>query len=298
VGNSREIAFLPARRPQDLFSAFVQDEISLLEDRLRVTLGTKLEHHDSVGLEVQPNVRFSLALDDRQVLWGAVSRAVRTPTRLDEDVVFYSPVNGAEIVRGSRDFDSEELLAWELGYRIQLQPALNLDFATFFNEYDGLRSQERQPGGGLPIVLGNLSNAETWGIEARANWQPVAWWRVHAAFALLEEEFTLDPGSTDPVGGRAEANDPRHRLMLRSYLDLPGGVELDAWLRYVDDLSFSRVPGYTELNLHLGWRPRPTLELALIGQNLLHDEHVEFGAASPNQEAVQRSLYGKVTWSF
>jgi iron complex outermembrane receptor protein len=298
VGNSREVAFLPSRRAQDLFSAFVQDEISLRDDQLRVTVGTKLEHHESVGLEVQPNLRFSLALSDRRVLWGAVSRAVRSPTRLDEDVVFYSPVNGAEIVRGSRDFVSEELLAWELGYRIQLRPELNLDFATFFNDYDNLRSQEFQPNGGFPIVLGNRSNAETWGLEARANWQPVARWRVYASYALLEEEFTLDPGSRDPVGGRAEADDPRNRLMLRSYLDLPGGFELDTWLRYIDELSFSRVPSYTELNVHLGWRASRSLELALIGQNLLHEEHVEFGAASPAQEAVQRSLYGKVTWSF
>jgi iron complex outermembrane recepter protein len=298
VGNSREVAFIPSRRAQDLFSAFVQDEISFRDDRLRVAVGTKLEHHDSVGLEVLPNLRFSLALSERRVLWGAVARAVRTPTRLDEDVIFYSPVNGAEIVRGSRDFESEDLLAWELGYRVQLRPELNLDLAAFFNDYEDLRSQEFQPDGGLPIVLGNRSNAETWGFEARANWQPVAWWRLHAAYALLEEEFTLDPGSRDPTGGRAEANDPRHRLMLRSYLDLPGSVELDAWLRYVDELSFSRTPAYTELNLHLGWRPRRSLELALFGENLLHEDHVEFGAASPFQEAVQRSFYGKVTWSF
>jgi iron complex outermembrane receptor protein len=298
VGSSPEIAFLPARRAQDLFSAFAQDEISLLGDRLRVTLGTKLEHNDSTGLEVQPNARFSLALSDRRTVWGAASRAVRTPTRLDEDIVFYIPATGQELIRGSRDFESEELIAYELGYRTRLRADMSFDLATFYNVYDDVRSQERQPGGGLPIVLRNRANAETWGIETRLNGQPVAWWRWHFASALLEERFSLDAGSTDPTGGRAEGNDPRHRLLLRSYLDLPGGVELDTILRYVDQLSSSPVPSYLEMDLHLGWRPLSSLELALVGRNLLHDGHPELGGNPALWEEVERSIYGKATWSF
>lgn len=298
VGRSAEVAFLPARRAQDLFSVFAQDEVSLLEDRLRVTLGTKLEHNDSTGLEVQPNARFSLALSDRRTVWGAASRAVRTPTRLDEDIVFFIPATGQDFVRGSKDFKSEELTAYELGYRTRLSADMSFDLATFYNVYDNVRSQELQPGGGLPIVLRNKANAETWGIETRLNGQPVAWWRWHFAWALLEERFSLDPGSTDPVGGRSEGNDPRHRLMLRSYLDLPGGAELDTILRYVDQLSSSPVPSYLEMDLHLGWRPLSSLELALVGRNLLHDGHPELGGNPALWEEVERSIYGKATWSF
>jgi iron complex outermembrane receptor protein len=298
VGSSPEIAFLPARRAQDLFSAFAQDEVSLLEDRLRVTLGTKLEHNDSTGFEVQPNLRFSLALSDRQTLWGAASRAVRTPTRFDEDLIIFIPGTEQAVVRGTRDFESEKLTAYELGYRTRLAAGVSLDLAAFYNVYDDLRSQERQPGGGLPIVLRNRSNAETWGGEARFNGQPVAWWRWHFAWALLEERFSLDAGSTDPSGGRAEGNDPRHRLMLRSYLNLPGGAELDTVLRYVDQLSSSPVPSYLEMDLHLGWRPLSSLELALVGRNLLHDSHPELGGNPALWEEVERSIYGKATWSF
>jgi iron complex outermembrane recepter protein len=298
VGASPEIAFLPERDAEDLFSGFVQDEISLYDDRLRVTLGTKLEHNESTGLEVQPTARFSLALSDRRALWGAVSRAVRTPTRLDEDVVFYVPGTGAELIRGSKDFDAEELLAWELGFRSQLLPGLSLDVATFYNVYDNVRSQEPQPDGGLPIVLRNSTNVETWGIETRLHGQPVAWWSWHVAYALLETDFSLDPGSRDPTGGQAEGNDPRHRLQARSYLDLPGGFGLNAWLRYVDRLSFVETPSYLEMDLQLGWRASRALELALVGRNLLHDSHPELGRDSPNREEVERSLYGKVTWSF
>jgi len=297
VGASALVAFLPERRPQDLFSGFAQDEISLLEDRLRVTLGTKLEHNDSSGLEVQPNVRFSLAVDDRQTLWGAVSRAVRTPTRLDEDVVLFLPGTDVPLLQGDPDFDSEKLIAYELGWRSRLQTDLSLDVSTFYNVYDDLRSQERT-NGGFPIVLRNLANAETWGIETRLSGQPVARWSWLLAYALLEEDFSVDSGSTDPTQGHAEGQDPRHRLVARSYLDLPGGIGLDAWLRYVDRLAFTRTPGYLEMDLHLGWRPSRSLELALVGRNLLHDHHPELGAASPQREEVERSLYGRVTWSF
>jgi iron complex outermembrane receptor protein len=291
------IAFFPERRPQELFSGFAQDEISLRDDRLRVTLGTKLEHNESTGLEVQPNVRFSLAVNDDQTLWGAVSRAVRTPTRLDEDVVFFVPGTDAPLIQGSPDFDSEKLIAYELGWRSQLQADLSVDVATFYNVYDDLRSQELT-NGGRPIVLRNLANAETWGLETRLSGQPVARWSWLLSYALLEEDFSLDPGSTDPTRGHAEAQDPRHRFLARSYLDLPGGIGLNAWLRYVDRLAFSKTPGYLEMDLHLGWRPSRTLELALVGRNLLHDHHPELGAASPQREEVERSLYGKVTWAF
>lgn len=297
VGRSPEIAFIPERRGQDLFSGFVQDEISLLEDRLRVTLGTKLEHNDSTGLEVQPNARFSLALSDRRTLWGAVSRAVRTPTRLDEDIVVFLPGTDTPLFLGDPDFESEKLTAYELGYRSQLLPGLSLDVASFYNVYDDLRSQERT-NGGFPIVLRNMANAKTWGIETRLTGQPVARWSWLIAYALLEEDFSVDPGSTDPTQGQAEAHDPRHRLLVRSSLDLSHGIGLDAWLRYVDRLSFNSTPGYLEMDLHLGWRPSRSLELALVGRNLLHDSHPELGAAGPRREEVERSLYGKVTWAF
>ena len=60
VDDIRDSPDFKMRDPQvglQLGSAFVQDEITLVPDRWRVTLGTKLEHHDFTGFEVQPNVR-------------------------------------------------------------------------------------------------------------------------------------------------------------------------------------------------------------------------------------------------
>ncbi|HYO16684.1 MAG TPA: TonB-dependent receptor [Thermoanaerobaculia bacterium] len=294
IVNAPLITWVPDSDTQELFSAFAQDEISLMGDRLRLTLGSKLEANESTGLEVQPSVRAAWTPDSRQTLWGAISRAVRTPTRIDEDVRFLLP-NGSVLIQGSRDFESEDLLAYELGYRYQPASGLSLDLATFYNVYDDLRTQEPPASGApFPITLGNNLNAETWGIELRSNFRVTPWWRGHAAYAWFRKDFSFDPGSRDPTGGTAEGNDPEHRFLLRSSIDLPRNLELDAWLRYVDSLPQPFIPAYTELDLRFGWRVNDRLDLSLVGQNLLHERHPEFFTTIPKE--VQRGVYGKATW--
>ena len=297
VGNSPALAFLPARRDFDLFSLFAQDEVSLLDERLTLTAGSKLEHNESTGFEVQPSVRAAWKASERRTLWAAASRAVRTPTRIDEDFVVSAP-NGQPLLRGSRDFESEELIAWELGYRIQPHPEVLLDVAAFYDVYDDLRSQEPPASGPGPTVLANKLEMDAWGIELRSNLQPVSGWRLQVAWSWLDKELRLDPDSRDPTRGAAEGNDPEHRVSLRSSVDLPAGLELDGWLRYVSELPSPAVDAYTELDLRLGWRASDALELALVGQNLLHGSHAEFGPATPLREEVERGFYGKVTWRF
>ena len=297
VENSRIFAFVPAREDFELFSLFAQDEVSLLDDRLALTVGTKLEHNDSTGLEVQPSVRAAWKASDRRTLWAAVSRAVRTPTRIDEDFMTFAP-NGQLIIRASPGFESEELLAWELGYRIQPHPEVLVDVAAFYNVYDNLRSQEPPADRPFPITLANKLEAETWGLELRSNFQPVQGWRLQAAYAWLDKDLRLDPDSRDPTRGVAEGNDPEHRFTLRSSHDLPGGLELDGSLRHVGELPSPAVGSYTELDLRLGWRASDALDFSLVGQNLLRESHAEFGPATPLREEVERGFYGKVTWRF
>ncbi len=294
VTNSQAVEFLPDHRRLNLFSAFVQDEIALVPDRLRLTVGTKLEHNTYTSLEVQPSLRAAWTPDDRHTVWAAISRAVRTPTRFDEEVVFLGP-GGQPVLSGNPDITSEELLAYELGYRMLPTSDLLVDVAAFYDVYDRLRTFEPAAGGGFQFD-GKLS-AEAWGVELRSSWQPASWWRLHAGYAWFGKHLSLAPDSADPTGGRLVGDDPRNRYSLRSVMDLPGGFEVDEWLRYVDALPSTGVKAYTELDLHLGWRWNERLELALVGQNLLHARHVEF-APSPVVEAVQRSVFGKVTWRF
>ncbi|HEX2641687.1 MAG TPA: TonB-dependent receptor, partial [Thermoanaerobaculia bacterium] len=297
VVNSLGVGFFPTSRSVDLANVFAQDELSFLKDRLRLTLGSKVEHHESTGFEVQPSVRLAWAPDDDQTVWGAISRAVRSPTRLDEDIAFFAGDGQTVTVRGDRAFDSEKLTAYELGWRSRLRPDFFVDIATYYHDYDDLRSQERSAGGGLPIVLANKLEGQTYGAEIRTNYDLNPSWRLQGAYAYLGKRLRLDPDSTDPTGGQGEGNDPRHRFLLRSTFDLPHRTELDVWLRHVAELPAPRVPSYTEADLRLGWRATETLELSLVGRNLLHDQHPEAGPAAAREE-VERSVYGKVLWRF
>jgi len=285
----------PASRGRQLFSAFAQDEISLLPQRLRLTVGSKLERHAGSDLAVQPSVRLAWTPNDRRILWGAVSRAVRAPARIDEDSRFR--LNGIVLIRGSRDFESEKVLAYELGYRLQPRPVATLEVATFYNVYRDLRSQEPPANGApFPLTLANGLNADTYGAELRLDTQVASWWRLFASYTYLHKELRFDRESRDRTGGLAEGDDPRAQYALRSYMDLGDRMEVDAWLRHVDRLPAPFIPAYTELSLHLGWHPSGRLELALVGQNLLHDRHAEFPTAVPKE--VERSVYGKATWRF
>ena len=295
VTNSQTVEFLPSHRTLNLFSSFVQDEVALVPDRLRLTLGSKFEYNDYSGLEVQPSLRAAWTPDDRHTLWAAVSRAVRTPTRLDEDVAFLAP-NGTPFLIGNRDFRSEELLAWELGLRLQPTPDLLVDAAAFYDAYDHLRTFEPVAATGQ-FVFGNRLAADAWGLELRSSWQPAPWWRLHAGYVWFGKHLRLAPESGDPTAGKLSGDDPHDRWSLRSVMDLAHGFELDGWLRHTGELPSPQVPAYTELDLRLGWRWSERLELALVGQDLLHAHHVEF-APSPFVEAVQRSVHGKVTWHF
>ncbi|HEY7215787.1 MAG TPA: TonB-dependent receptor [Thermoanaerobaculia bacterium] len=289
------IAWVPGERTQTLFSAFAQDEIALVPDRVQLTVGSKLEVPEYTGLEVQPSVRLAWTPNEHRTLWGAVSRAVRAPTRLDEDSRFlFGPV---VLVQGSRDFESEEVIAYEAGYRILPRSDVSLEISTFYNVYDHLRSQEPPATGApFPITLANGLNATTYGAEMQLNVQAAPWWRLYGAYTWFHSRFTRDPDSRDPTGGASEGDDPGNRFAIRSYVDLPRGVELDAWLRYVDSLPNPFIPSYTELDLRLGWRPSDRLELSLVGQNLLHERHAEFFTARP--EEVQRGVFGRAVWRF
>jgi iron complex outermembrane receptor protein len=297
VGNSPGVAFLPDQVTENLFSAFAQDEVTL-EHHLRLTVGTKLEHNHWTGFEVQPSVRLSWVPDDRRTLWGSISRAVRTPTRYDEDIVFYT-ATGQPYLEGSDAFVSEELLAYELGYRMQVRTGLAVDLATYYNVYDHLRSYEpAAPPAAFPYHFANQLSADTWGAELRVSAQAAPWWRLHAEYAYFGKSLSLDPQSFDPTRGKMEGDDPLDRFVLRSLMDLPGRFELDGTLHYVARLPSPVVPAYTELDLRLGWNATDRLELSLTGENLLHARHPEFGPPSPLRQEVQRSVYGKVTWRF
>lgn len=247
-----------------------------------------------MDLEVQPSLRLAWSPRAGDLLWGAVSRAVRAPTRIDLHV--RTPGEPPFLVVGNPGFQPEEVIAYELGYKNVGRSELPFSVAAFYNEYDDLRSQEPSAGG-LPFVLGNRLEGETYGAELSGRLDPFDGFRLRGGLTWLETDLRLEPGSGDPTGGASEANDPSFHGFVRADLDLPRNVILGAWLRYVDDLPAPAVPGYFELDLRLAWRPREELELSLVGQNLLHDRHPEFGSPVSREE-VERGVYGEVVWRF
>ena len=294
TGGSATLRFDPAGRRYHVVGVFAQDEIAVLPGRLFATAGVKYEHNAFSGGELQPNLRARLMMPRNQVLWGAVSRAVRRPTRLDDDAGV-AGAGGVVIVRGTHEFQAEALRAFELGYRVQPSPVLSFDATLFHHAFDDLRSQDPGPGGTLPITIGNTLEGDATGVEVGLNVQPIAAWRTHVGYTRLDTDVRRQPGSRDLTGGLSEANDPDHVFNLRSSIDLPRRVEIDAMLRAVGELPNPRVPGYAELTLRVGWRATPAVDVWVVGQDLLHDAHPEAGPPSPTRVEFERAVRAGVT---
>jgi len=262
-----------------------------------VTLGTKIEHNDYTGFEIQPSGRVSWRLASSGLLWAAVSRALRTPSRIDRDL--FAPAKPPYFLTGGPDFHSEEELAYELGYRYQ-QGSVALSVATFYSRYHGLRSIEQvNPPNPVPLVIGNGQDGESYGGEVTAEYWLTSRWRVHAGYTELRVHVWPNPGSTDRSRGATESQVPDRQFLLQSWVDLPGHLGLAAGFRAIDDINNQLVPAYAELNATLTWQPTSHLDLSLVGQNLLHGQHREFGAAtSPTRRDIQRGVYGAVAWRF
>ena len=291
------IAFDPPTRTYPLVNAYFQDEVAIAPDRVYVTAGMKLERNVFSGVEVQPSMRARVLLPRQQLVWGAVSRAVRRPTRLEDDLVIRTAA-GVLVTHGNDDFQPESLVATEVGYRVQPANIFSADATVFFHNYDRLRSQEAPPDSPSPIMLGNTLNGSSRGVELALGFQPIDRWNVHASYTRLEVKISRDPDSRDVGGGASEANDPDHMLALRTSVDLPANLEFDARIRSIGALPNPRVPAYSELSLRLGWRPMPRLDLSLIGDDLLHDRHPEFNPTARGFEEFERSIRVRVTIRF
>ncbi|HHT9125876.1 MAG TPA: TonB-dependent receptor plug domain-containing protein [Candidatus Brocadiia bacterium] len=308
---SFDISLDPEERQTQLFSTFLQDQITVMEN-LWLTLGSKFEHNDFTGFEIQPSGRFLWQPLPRHALWGAISRAVRTSSRADNNIrtnLAAFPGGGGVpalvSVFGNDGTESVDLLAYEIGYRYQFSQRLSLDVTGFYNIYDNLFTVEpgvpvfeiepSPPHLLIPSFLDNLMDGETYGVETAANWQAMRNWRLSSSFTQLNMQLHLDSDSKD--GNRdalVEGANPEHQFQIRSYLNLPYNLEQDTAVYYVSRLYKPEVSGYTRMDMRLGWHPRNNLELSLSLQNLLDNHHPEFSDVSE----VPRSVYAKITFKW
>jgi iron complex outermembrane receptor protein len=310
MANSPGLTLLKHDVPLNLFSAFVQDEFKIVPDKLTFTLGTKVEHNDFTGFEVQPSTRLMFKPTENQTVWAAVSRAVRTPSEADgKDVEAFAlgaPVVGpggglyVPTFFGSTHLKSEELLAYELGYRIQPTKRVSVDVATFYNDYSRLEGQvpanfiPGTPVGTLVVQPENSLRGQSYGGEAVVTFVATDFWRLSANYSLLLMHVQ---GETAANAQAFELNAPTHQVVLRSSLDFTRHASLDADLRYVDNVQ--GVVAYVTADVRLSYRPTPNWELSLVGQNLLDNRHPEQASlvGVPTTE-VPRGFYGKLTWRY
>jgi len=308
-GDSFALQVVPNNRVYNHFSFFAQDRLELIQDLLSLTVGSKFTLNRFSGVEIQPNIRFALTPDSQNTFWGAVSRAVRTPSRTEDGGLSQARVRATSTAiglplfvtsLGRNDFKSEKLTAYELGYRSQFGKSFFLDAVGFFNHYDDLRNApsgnsflETSPSPHLvlPIFLSNSRNEDTYGVEVSSQWEVLDYWKLNASFTWFE-------ASSEDIDG----NVPDTQWQIRSYLDLPYKFEFDFGVYFVNGLNGQNIPSYTRLDARLGWRPTEKLEISLVGQNLQDPEHSEFLSGTANNffepTQVQRSVFGKLTWQF
>lgn len=306
------VSYSPEKSETPLYSFFVQDEVTMLEDRLRLTLGSKFEHNEYTGLEVQPTGRILWAPAERHTLWAAVSRAVRIPARSDRDLTVNTTViPGATptvlTLKGDPNLStSEVIVAYELGYRVRPVERVFLDAAAFYNvldpivEYPNDFSSPTLETTPAPAHLVSTKvrrsgfDGVIYGAELAADWAVKDWWELKAAFTYLHMDLNKEIENE-------EGRNVRRQVSIRSMMDLSESVELDLWGRYQGEVPAWNVPSYVTLDARLGWEPREGLELSLVGQNLLDNAHPEArneGTASALPHEMRRSVYGKLTWRF
>ena len=303
------ISFNPEQDTNYFVNGFVQDQITLIPMRLKFTLGAKLGYNSFSGWEVQPAGRLLWTPNDKHTLWASASRAVRTPSRIEDSFTLnfltIPPVGPTLQLIGNTELKAENLLAYELGYRVKATQNLFLDLTTFFNVYDDLLTNEPvAPPPPPPLLITsqkqNLMKGEAWGVEVASTWDVFDFWRLKAAFTWFELHLFLDPASQDTTSTSLDGASPKFQFNLRSYLDLPYDLELDTALNYVDELPDLSIEDYVRLDLRLGWHASRNVELSVTGQNLLEPNHQEFNAfiGGIDPALVPRSVYGKVTLRF
>lgn len=299
VRNTPTQAFIPADQTIRLGGIFAQDEIELTPDSLRLTLGAKFEHNDYSGSDFQPSARLAWLATPAQTLWAAVSRAVRTPSRLDRD--YFQPPAPPYLVAGGPEFSSEELWAYEAGWRGQPMANVTASVALFYHDYDDLRSLE--PSSPMPLYFGNGVKGRTQGAEFSFEHRIHERWRWSGGYTWLDQRLRLKAGSRDLNQAQGEISDPEHQFQVRVGFDPSERVQVDLALRRVDTVPtfaggmWGTVPAYTELDARVAWWVTPDLEIALVGHNLLHASHAEAGAVASRRE-IQRSVFGRATWRY
>ena len=305
------VDFTNHQQLDSIYSAFVQDTFRIVPQRLQFTLGSKFTEDNYTGFEIQPNARLLWNIAPHSVFWSSISRAVRTPGRLDQDVQLTDVI--APIppylahVSGNPNFKSEIQIGTEAGYRQLITSHLYMDVAAFHNQYDNLEGFGKRSvstittpitATELTIPYANAIKGVSDGVELTPDWKPTAWWELRGSFSHLHMNLRDKPGFTDASSGPMYTESSPHRMAdAQSLLNLPHEVEFDVDYRFVSRLPAQNVESYQTMDTHISWKPCEQLRLSVAGRNLLQPHHHEFEGDDLNAVGIRRTVYASVTWT-
>lgn len=306
------LTFTPPQETDSIYSWFIQDQIGIIPKSLSLILGSKFEHNNRSGFEVQPNGRLMWTPTPRQTVWAAVTRAVRTPSRLDQDLqltdfLAATPPIFLRVV-GSKSFRSEHLLGTEVGYRTLIVSKLYVDISLFRNDYNdlygygpGTEYPEASPAPAHIILQEPLANAlkgDTSGGEITPSWKLANWFEIKGSYSYLHLYVHDKPGFTDNQNTVSDnGSSPHHQVILQALFNMPKGFELDPTYRFVSSLPAQKVAAYNTGDVRFGWRASRSWEMSVVGQNLMQPHHAEFGSDVDTIVGIKRDVYAKITWT-
>ncbi len=304
-----ELAGFPPTKNDNVFSAFVQDMITIQPDHWSFTIGSKFEHNDYNGYDVEPSGRLLWTPNKTNSIWASVSQADRTPSRLNTDTVVQTgyeliPIGPGTSVPavnrlfGNPDQQAEKLTAYELGYRLQPVKSLSFDVAAFYNDY---RDKESISSGApilgptivIPLFYGNLASGHTYGGEISATCNVTQDWRLIGSYSLVEAKFSAND-TTDADSA------PKNMAQIRSDLDVTKHVQFNVAVYYVSSVGEFNIPGYVSTDLNVAWKPTKGLACSIGVLNLFDNHHPEYGTNSIEGVASEtpRTLFGQLSYAF
>ena len=303
---SYAVSFNDRYSAHKIFNTFAQNEYAVIPDTLYLTLGSKFEHNDFSGFEIQPSTRLSWHPTQTQTVWGAISRAVRTPSSLEDDVNAVALVtpgapNAEFRLLGNPNQQSEDLIAYELGHRIQAARNLSFDSALFYNDFDNLQTITQEgtnyigANGNLvrPFFYSNFGSGHVYGGEFSANWNITPDWRLTGSYSYLRMNLEQSPQAFGSLRS-TEMLAPRNQFSVRSYINITDTVHWDNMVYYVEGVS--TLNSYLRYDSRIAWQVYPGLEVSLIGRNLTDPTHTEFPATQLAE--FSRGVVGQVVWKF
>jgi len=284
IGTDNSLTWQPGARTLNLANIFAEDRIRL-SDTVEAAIGLKAENDPYSGISLMPSGKLSWQASSTDLLWASISRAVRSPTPFDTDVVELAGTT--RFLVGDPNFKPEQVTAYEAGYRGQWFGRVTLSVSAFENVYDDLKSIEPTAVTFVPLHWANTIQGNVHGVEVWGSLQATDWWQLSAGLTVQHLDLAFEPGASKILPLSQAGDDPHHQASLRSSMNLGDDVNFDADLRYVGALPDPKVPEYVELNARLGWKVSDTISLGLSGYNLLHGQHLEY----PGADMIRRGVY-------